>query len=124
MKQSHVVLHYGRGSLPLPAGFFPRVNLLAPKPQPLPPSEEGHIGLRIARPAGSLLLSRLARRGDRVAIAISDITRYSATELVAPCRVRAADAAGIPRDRVTLFVARGTDVLGAEAEVRQRVGLE
>ena len=97
MKESRVVLQYGRGSLPLPAGFFPRADLLAAKSPQLPPSEDGHIGLRIARPAGSLLLSRLVRRGDRVAIAISDITRYSATEIILPFLLRETDAAGIPR---------------------------
>ncbi|HSE14888.1 MAG TPA: lactate racemase domain-containing protein, partial [Candidatus Deferrimicrobium sp.] len=80
MKKPDIVLHYGRGSVPIPAGFFPRTDLLAAKAQPLPPSEDGHIERRLARPAGALPLSRLARRGDKVAIAISDVTRYSATE--------------------------------------------
>jgi lactate racemase len=124
MKQPRVVLHYGRGSLPLPAEFFPRADLLAAKSPPLPPSEDGHIGLRIARPVGSLLLSRLVRRGDRVAIAISDITRYSATASILPFLLRETDAAGVPRDRVTLFIARGTHRAMTEAEVRQAVGPE
>ena len=124
MKQSSIALHYGRVSLPLPAGFFPRADLLAAKSPQLPPSEEGHIEHRIARPAGSLLLSRLVRRGDRVAIAISDITRYSATEIFLPFLLREIAAAGIPRDRVTLFVARGTHRAMTDAEVRQAVGPE
>ncbi|MBP2686422.1 MAG: hypothetical protein H6Q81_1327, partial [Deltaproteobacteria bacterium] len=124
MKQPRIVLHYGRGSLPLPSGFFPRADLLAAKSPPLPPSEDAHVALRIARPAGSLLLSRLVRRGDRVAIAISDITRYSATETILPFLLRETDAGGIPRDRVTLFVARGTHRAMTEAEVRQAVGPE
>ncbi|HEY5191993.1 MAG TPA: lactate racemase domain-containing protein, partial [Candidatus Deferrimicrobium sp.] len=77
MKESRIVLHYGRETLPLPVGFFPRADLLIAKPQPLPPSEDGLIGRRFARPAGALPLSRLARRGERIAIAISDVTRYS-----------------------------------------------
>ncbi|MBP2677919.1 MAG: hypothetical protein H6Q82_984, partial [Deltaproteobacteria bacterium] len=124
MKQSRIVLHYGRGSLPLPMGFFPRADHLAAKSPPLPPSEDGHIALRIARPSGSLLLSRLVHRGDRVAIAISDITRYSATERILPFLLRETDEAGIPRDRVTLFVARGTHRAMTEAEVREAVGPE
>jgi len=94
------------------------------KPQPLPPSEDGHIGRRISRPAGSLPLSRLARPGDRVAIAVSDVTRYSATDKIVPFLLRETDAAGIPRDRVTLFVARGTHRAMTDAEVRQAVGPE
>ncbi|MGZ8441475.1 MAG: lactate racemase domain-containing protein, partial [Candidatus Deferrimicrobiaceae bacterium] len=88
MKEPHVVLHYGHGSLPLPAGFFPRVDLLTAKAPLVPPSEAGHIGRRISRPAGTLPLSRLARRGDRVAIAISDVTRYSATGKIVPFLLR------------------------------------
>ena len=124
MKQPPVVLHYGRRSLPLPDGFFSRADLLMAKPQPLPPSEDGHIGRRICRPAGSLPLSRLARPGDRVAIAVSDVTRYSATEKIVPFLLRETDAAGIPRDRVTLFVARGTHRAMTDAEVREAVGAE
>jgi nickel-dependent lactate racemase len=124
MKEPRVVLRYGRRSVPLPAGFFPRADLLTAKPQPLPPSEDEHIGRRITRPAGALPLSRLARRGDRVAIAVSDVTRYSATDKIVPFLLRETDAAGIPRDRVTLFVARGTHRAMTEAEVREAVGAE
>jgi len=124
MKKPNVLFPYGRGSLPLPAGFFPRSDLLAAKPQLLPPSEDGHIGRRIARPVGALPLCRLARRGDRVAIAVSDVTRYSATEKILPFLLRETDAAGIPRKRVTLFVARGTHRAMTDAEVREGVGPE
>ncbi|MGZ8461043.1 MAG: lactate racemase domain-containing protein, partial [Candidatus Deferrimicrobiaceae bacterium] len=115
MKKLHGVVHYGRGSLPLPDGFFPRADLLAAKPPRLPPSEDEHIGRRLARPAGALPLSRLVCRGDRVAIAISDVTRYSATDKFLPFLLRETDAAGVPRDRVTLFVARGTHRAMTEA---------
>jgi nickel-dependent lactate racemase len=124
MRQPNVALHYGRGALPLPAGLFPRVSLLAAKVPLLPPSEDGHIARRLSRPAGAVPLSRLARGGDRVAIAISDVTRYSATEAILPYLLRETDAAGIPRDRVTLFVARGTHRAMTEAEVRDAVGPE
>ena len=123
MKKPNVFLHYGRGSLPLPSGFFPRLDLLAAKPQPLPPSEDD-IGRRIARPVGTLPLCRLARGGDRVAIAVSDVTRYSATEKILPFLLRETDAADVPRERVTLFVARGTHRTMTDAEVREAVGPE
>jgi nickel-dependent lactate racemase len=124
MRQPNVALHYGHGALPLPAGLSPRVSLLAAKAPLLPPSEDGHIARRLSRPAGAVPLSRLARGGDRVAIVISDVTRYSATETILPFLLRETDAAGIPRDRVTLFVARGTHRAMTEAEVRDAVGPE
>jgi nickel-dependent lactate racemase len=124
VKEPNVLLRYGRRSLPLPPGFFPRADLLAAKPPPLPPSENEHIGRQIARPAGALPLSRLVRRGDRVAIAVSDVTRYSATDKIVPFLLRETDAAGIPRNRVTLFIARGTHRTMTDAEVREAVGAE
>ncbi|HEY6097569.1 MAG TPA: lactate racemase domain-containing protein, partial [Candidatus Deferrimicrobium sp.] len=93
MREPDIVLHYGRRSLPLPAGSFPRADLLTAKSQPLPPAEDAYIGRRMARPAGALPLSRLARRGDRIAIAISDVTRYSATDKIVPFLLRETDAA-------------------------------
>jgi lactate racemase len=118
------LLRYGRGFLPLPAGAFPRVDILAERSPSALPSEEGHIVRRLGRPVGSLPLSRLVQRGDRVAVAISDVTRYSATEKILPFLLRETDAAGIPRDRVTLFVARGTHRAMTETEVREAVGAE
>jgi nickel-dependent lactate racemase len=82
------------------------------------------VAQRLARPSGSLALSRLVRRGDRVAVAISDVTRYSATEMFLPLLLRETDAAGIPRERVTLFVARGTHRSMTEVELREAIGPE
>jgi nickel-dependent lactate racemase len=124
MKGSNLVLRYGRETLALPPDLFPRTDLLTPTPPAILPSENGHIGYRLGHPAGARPLSRLARRGDRVAIAISDVTRYSATDKILPFLLRETDEAGIPRDRVTLFVARGTHRAMTEAEVRDAVGPE
>lgn len=119
-----LLLRYGRGTLPMPEGAFPRVDILAAKSPPVLPSEDELITRRIGRPAGALPLSRMIHRGDRVAVAISDVTRYSATENILPYLLRETDAAGIPRDRVTLFVARGIHRAMTEAEVREAVGPE
>jgi len=119
-----VSLRYGRAVLPLPDGVFPRIDLLSAKLPPLPPSEEELIARRFARPSGALPLSRLLRRGECVAVPISDVTRYSATEKILPFLLREIDAAGIPRRRVTLFIARGTHRPMTETEVREAVGPE
>ena len=119
-----ILLGYGRGSETLPGGVFPRVDLLTAKLPNLPASEEMLIRRRFAQPVGSLPLSRLVHSGDRIAVAISDVTRYSATDRILPILLGETDAAGIPRGRVTLFVARGTHRLMTKAEVRQAVGPE
>jgi len=119
-----VALRYGRGSLALPEGTFRQVDILSAKPPLLPDSVEEHFAQRMARPIGALPLSRLVRPGDRVAVAISDVTRYSATDRFLPLLLRETDAAGIPRKRVTLFVARGTHRAMTIRELREAIGPE
>jgi nickel-dependent lactate racemase len=119
-----VVLRYGHVALPLPEGAFREVDVLSARSPAVPPSREAHVAQRLARPSGSLPLSRLVGSGDRVAVAISDVTRYSATEMFLPMLLRETDTAGVPRERVTLFVARGTHRAMTEGELREAIGPE
>ncbi|MBI5575418.1 MAG: DUF2088 domain-containing protein, partial [Deltaproteobacteria bacterium] len=122
-KQS-VSLGYGRSRLPLREEFFRNFHLLAARAPLLPPSEDTFLQQRIARPIGSLPLRRILSPGDSVAVAISDVTRYSATEKFLPHLLRETDAAGVPRKRVTLFVARGTHRALSLEELRAVTGAE
>jgi nickel-dependent lactate racemase len=119
-----LVLRYGPTGQRFPEGVFRRIDVLSANPPPLPPSEGAQIARRITRPIGALPLSRLVRRGDRVAVPISDVTRYSATEKFLPFLLREFDVAGVPRDRVTLFVARGTHRPMTDGELRDAIGPE
>jgi len=119
-----VRLRYGQGGVPFPAGEFRQIHTLVAKTPLLPMSSDTLIAQALARPVGSLPLSRILRPADSVAIAISDITRYSATELFLPHLLRETDAAGVPRNRVTLFVARGTHRALTGEELREAVGPE
>jgi nickel-dependent lactate racemase len=69
-------------------------------------------------------LRQILKPGESVAVAISDVTRYSATEKLLAPLLRETDAAGIPRKRVTLFVARGTHRALSVEELRAVVGPE
>ncbi len=117
-------LRYGRETVPIPDGAFPRLDLLKAKLPALPPSAEGIVAQRLAGPAGSPPLSRMVKRGDRVAVLVSDVTRYSATETFLPLLLRETDEAGVPRRRVTLFIARGTHRAMTESELRAAIGPE
>jgi lactate racemase len=119
---TEIPLRYGRTSQPIPNGVFPRVETLAARLPVVPPSEEQLLAQRMARPLGSLPLSRLVRRIDRIAIVISDVTRYSATDRILPLLLRETDDAGIPRNRVTLFVARGTHRPMTDVELQEAIG--
>src|SRR3990170_2256109 len=118
------VLKYGRPEVVLPDGGFRGVDPLAARPPLAPSLPDTLIAQCLSRPIGSLPLSRIARSSDSVAIAISDVTRYSATELFLTPLLRETDAAGIPRTRVTLFVARGTHRALTGEELRAVVGPE
>lgn len=117
-------LKYGRGEVAFPTAEFRGLDTLEARPPLLPASPDTLIGQSLARPIGSLPLSRILHPADSVAIAISDVTRYSATEIFLPHLLREIDAAGVPRNRVTLFVARGTHRALTDEELREAVGQE
>lgn len=119
-----ILLKYGHGEVALPTAEFRGVDTLVARPPLLPASPDTLIAQSLARPIGSLPLSRILRSADSVAIAISDVTRYSATEIFLPHLLRETDAAGVPRNRVTLFVARGTHRALTGKELREAVGPE
>jgi nickel-dependent lactate racemase len=108
----------------LRGGIFRTVDLLSARPPLLPPSWEALLQQRIARPIGCLPLRQILKPGESVAVAISDVTRYSATEKFLTPLLQEMDAAGIPRKRVTLFVARGTHRPLSVEELRAVVGPE
>jgi nickel-dependent lactate racemase len=108
----------------LRGGVFRTVDLLSARPPLLPPSWEAVLQQRIARPIGCLPLQQILKPGESVAVTISDITRYSGTEKFLTPLLRETDAAGIPRKKVTLFVARGTHRALSVEELRAVVGPE
>jgi len=119
-----ISLNYGRRTMALLGGVFRTVDLLSARPPLLPPSWEALLQQRIARPIGCLPLRQILKPGESVAFAISDVTRYSATEKFLTPLLRETDAAGIPRKKVTLFVARGTHRALSVEELRAVVGPE
>ena len=119
-----IVLKYGRNEVALPESGFRGVDRLTAKVPPLPRSAEQLVRQRLARPVGCLPLRQLVGAGDSVAVAISDVTRYSATEIFLGPLLEETDAAGIPRSRVTIYVARGTHRPLSVEEIRTVAGPE
>lgn len=119
-----LLLNYGRTEMALPDEAFRSIDVLSARPPLLPPSEEALLRQRIERPIGCLPLRQILKPGESVAVAISDVTRYSATEKLLAPLLQETDAAGIPRKRVTLFVARGTHRALSVEELRAVVGPE
>ncbi len=124
MTRNSIALKYGDSETILDAGLFRNMYRLTVRPPILPPSGETLIRQRLARPVGSLPLRMLVRPDHSVAVLVSDITRYSATEKFLTPLLEETDAAGIPRNRVTVFVARGTHRILSEEELGRVVGPE
>lgn len=122
MNSPPIGLKYGRTEALLATDAFRNVYLLAARPPRLPASENALIRQRMARSIGSLPLRMLLRADDSVAVPVSDVTRYSATEKFLGPLLEEADAVGIPRSRITVFIARGTHRLLSDQEVHAVVG--
>ena len=97
MKKRAIVLKFGDTQVSLPGRILQNVHPLAARPPVLPPSGDTLIRQRMARPVGSLPLRMLVRAADSVAVPVSDITRYSATERFLTPLLGETDAAGIPK---------------------------
>ncbi len=115
-------LKYGRGTAELPDALAKRATVIAARPVALPADDPAMLRERLAHPVGSHPLRDLLKSGDSVAVPVSDITRYSATEIFLEPLLAETDAAGVSRDRVTLFVARGTHRAQTDAEIKAIVG--
>ncbi|MCL5965614.1 MAG: lactate racemase domain-containing protein [Deltaproteobacteria bacterium] len=122
--KSPVSLRFGHRAVPLDEGAFRAVEVVAARIPPILAPPEAILRRRLARPVASPRLRELLKKGDTVGIPISDVTRYSATELFLPHLLEETDAAGIPRRHVTLFVARGTHRALTNTELAEAVGPE
>lgn len=115
-------LRYGHREVRLDDGASPKAEWVAARIPPIPNTPDAILRQRFARPVASLRLRELLRKGETVGVAVSDATRYSATELILPHLLFETDAAGIPRNDVTLFVARGTHRAMTAAELAAAIG--
>jgi nickel-dependent lactate racemase len=117
-------LRYGRGEAALPDRLLAGATCVAARAVAPPPDDGRMLRDRLAAPVGSPPLRDLLKAGDSVAVPVSDITRYSATEIFLAPLLAETDAAGVPRSRVTLFIARGTHRAQTDAEIAAIVGPE
>ncbi len=106
----------------LPEGFQYRV-LEARSAVPLA-DQAGAIEAALDAPIGTAPLSELARGKRSAAISVCDITRPTPNRLVLPPLLRRLEAAGIPREGITILIATGLHRPASEAEIREIVGEE
>jgi len=122
IQRMRVDLAFGQNGLTvnLPEGFYYRV-LEARSAIPLEKMEEV-VRLALDAPTASPPLRELARGKPSAAISVCDITRPVPNRLILPAILSDLEAAGIPRDKVTIFIATGLHRPATPTEIREICG--
>jgi nickel-dependent lactate racemase len=74
------------------------------------------------RPIGTPLLRDLVKRGQTVALVVTDITRKLPEEIILPLLVKELEAGGIKKKDITAVVATGTHRPNTPEELREKFG--
>ncbi len=120
-----VTLDYGRTGLPV---TLPADRLIAP-PLALRPAEPladeaAAIAAAIANPIGSRPLAEIARGKKTACVVVCDITRPVPNALILAPLLKTIEAAGVPRDGITILVATGLHRPNEGDELVELVGAE
>ncbi len=119
-----VTLEYGRTGLAVELPDDRLIRHLAYKDAPPLADPAGVLRHLLEHPNGTPPLAELARGRQSACIAICDITRPVPNELILPPILAALEAAGIPRERITILVATGLHRPNTRPELVEMVGAE
>lgn len=108
--------------LRLSEGARARAAVVETLPFPPLPDPEGAVAEALRAPLGAEPLERLARGRRSACVVVSDGTRPVPNRVVLPPLLRALEAAGLPREAVTLLVATGMHRPATAAEVAELLG--
>ena len=120
-----VTLDYGRTGLnvSLPAERLIGPPLAIRDAQPLANPEEA-LHEAIANPIGTPPLAELAKGRKSACVVICDITRPVPNKLILPPLLKTLEAAGIPRDKITILIATGLHRPNEGHELVELVGAD
>ncbi len=118
-----VTLDYGKTGLDvtLPADRL-IIPPLAIKDAPPLPDPEAALEAALASPTGARPLAELAKGKKTACVVVCDITRPVPNKLLLPPILRTIEAAGVPRDGITVLVATGLHRPNEGAELVELVG--
>lgn len=120
-----VTLDYGRTGL---AVTLPDDRLIAPpltiKDAPPLPDPAAALEEALRNPTGTRPLAELARGKKSACVVVCDITRPVPNKLILPPVLRTIEAAGVPRDAITILVATGLHRPNEGDELVELVGEE
>lgn len=117
-------LEYGRTGLEVDLPEKNLVRCLAYKDAPAVPDSAAAIASALAHPIGAPPLAELARGRKSACVLICDITRPVPNELILTPLLATLEAAGIPRDQITILVATGLHRPNLGDELVEMVGEE
>ncbi len=117
-----VKLEYGRKGLYADLPDERVVRTLHYKDAPPLPDPQGSLMAVLNKPNGALPLAELAQGRKSVCIAICDITRPVPNEMILSPVLEILEAAGIPREKITILVATGLHRPNEGDELIEMVG--
>src|SRR5437762_1023229 len=122
MSTQAVDLAYGQGQLSV---HVPDSNLIGVY-TPLPASENGDqqslVAAAMAKPIGKPPLREIVRRGQRIAILTSDLTRPCPSQDLLPFVLEELTAAGVPDEDMFIVMGLGLHRFMTEAEIVKALG--
>src|SRR5437588_2417683 len=117
-----LTLDYGRTGLPVTLPADRVVGPLAIRDVEPLPDPAAALDQALAAPIGTRPLAEIARGRADACILICDITRPVPNRLILPPVLRTLEAAGIPRDKITVLIATGLHRPNEGAELIEMVG--
>ncbi|MBI5014708.1 MAG: nickel-dependent lactate racemase [Deltaproteobacteria bacterium] len=122
----NVALPCGRETVTvcLPRAAAGRATVLASRPCPPLQDPDASLARALAEPIGTLSLASVARGRRSACVVVSDATRPVPNRVLLPPILRTLEAAGVPRDAVTVLIATGMHRPTEGRELLELVGPE
>lgn len=117
-------LKYGSGKVKIGVPEEDTISVLSGRHMEPLPSPKGVIRAALQEPIGSPPLSKIVKRGERVAIVVSDYTRATKADVFLPVLVNHLNELGIPDQRMFIVFANGTHPLHTREKQEKIVGKE
>jgi len=115
-------LAYGKTGLEIAIPDAAAVTVVEPAHAPAVPDQEAAVAASLRRPIGSAPLANRVRPTDTVAVVFSDLTRPTPNAIIVPAVLAELAAAGVPRERITLFNSTGTHRTNTREELVRMLG--
>ncbi|MDY6855317.1 MAG: nickel-dependent lactate racemase [Thermodesulfobacteriota bacterium] len=124
MKERSITLKYGKKKLSFNIHSENLLGIIKPKEVPIPEDTDRLIESALNSPFNGTPFDDFFQRGDKVAVIVSDVTRYTASHIYLPILIDRLKRAGINNDDIRVVVALGIHRQQSPNELRMIVGDE